>query len=64
MTFAPEQLDRSKAELARLLHDLRKRAGLSQSTISKIETGRKIPCPTEVESILRDPRHSFVPDAA
>ncbi|KJY40155.1 helix-turn-helix transcriptional regulator [Streptomyces sp. NRRL S-495] len=64
MTFAPEQLDRSKADLARLLRDLRKRAGLSgdrlarrcglsQSTISKIETGRKIPRPTEVESILR-----------
>ncbi|WP_405004830.1 helix-turn-helix domain-containing protein [Kitasatospora purpeofusca] len=49
MTFAPEQLDRSKADLARLLRDLRKRAGLSgdrlarrcglsQSTISKLET--------------------------
>ncbi|WP_380278952.1 helix-turn-helix domain-containing protein [Kitasatospora purpeofusca] len=64
MTFAPEQLDRSKADLAQLLRDLRKRAGLSgdrlarrcglsQSTISKIETGRKTPRLTEVESILR-----------
>ncbi|MFF8771679.1 helix-turn-helix domain-containing protein [Kitasatospora sp. NPDC015120] len=64
MTFAPEQLDRSKADLARLLRDLRKRAGLSgdrlarrcglsQSTISKIETGRKAPRLTEVEAILR-----------
>ncbi|MER7707975.1 helix-turn-helix transcriptional regulator [Kitasatospora sp. NPDC097605] len=64
MTFVPEQLDRSKGDLARLLRDLRKRAGLSgdrlarrcglsQSTISKIETGRKTPRLTEVESILR-----------
>ncbi|WP_327677649.1 helix-turn-helix domain-containing protein [Kitasatospora sp. NBC_00458] len=64
MTFAPEQLDRSKSDLAKLLRELRKRAGLSgdrlarrcglsQSTISKIETGRKTPRLTEVESILR-----------
>ncbi|MEV6974359.1 helix-turn-helix transcriptional regulator [Kitasatospora sp. NPDC093806] len=64
MVFAPEQVDRSKADLAWLLRDLRKRAGLSgdrlarrcglsQSTISKIETGRRTPRLTEVESVLR-----------
>ncbi|MFD8481175.1 helix-turn-helix domain-containing protein [Kitasatospora sp. NPDC059673] len=64
MTIDPEQLGRSKSDLAKELRELRKRAGLtgvrlarlcsmSQSTISKIETGKKIPTLTEVERILR-----------
>ncbi|MEC4018378.1 helix-turn-helix domain-containing protein [Streptomyces sp. H27-D2] len=64
MTLDPEQLGKSKADLAEKLRELRKRAGLtgdrlakrcnmSQSTISKIETGRKTPKLIDVERILR-----------
>ncbi|MFJ6984968.1 MULTISPECIES: helix-turn-helix domain-containing protein [unclassified Streptomyces] len=64
MTLEPEQLGRSKADLAATLRDLRKRAGLtgdrlgkrcamSQSKISKIETGRTTASLVDVERILR-----------
>ncbi|MBD0839024.1 helix-turn-helix domain-containing protein [Streptomyces sp. TRM68416] len=64
MTLEPEQLGRSKADLAETLRDLRKRAGLtgdrlakrcamSQSKISKIETGKTTPSLVDVERILR-----------
>ncbi|WP_406113060.1 helix-turn-helix domain-containing protein [Kitasatospora purpeofusca] len=64
MTFAPEDLGRGKADLAQALKELRKRAGLSgdrlarrcamsQSKISKIETGRTVPSSVDVERILR-----------
>ncbi|MGE7437852.1 helix-turn-helix domain-containing protein [Kitasatospora sp. NPDC001175] len=64
MTFDPEELGRSKADLAEMLRELRKRAGLSgdrlarrcsisQSKISKIETGRLTPSIVDVERILR-----------
>ncbi|MEU3053296.1 helix-turn-helix domain-containing protein [Streptomyces griseus] len=64
MTLEPEQLGRSKADLAQTLRDLRKRAGLtgdrlakrcamSQSKISKIETGKVTASLVDVERILR-----------
>ncbi|GHG64897.1 helix-turn-helix domain-containing protein [Streptomyces griseocarneus] len=64
MTFEPEQLGQSQADLAEKLRDLRKRAGLtgdrlakrcnmSQSQISKFETGKKTPKLVDVERILR-----------
>ncbi|MFJ8249183.1 helix-turn-helix domain-containing protein [Streptomyces sp. NPDC094466] len=64
MTFQPEQLIRSAADLARSLRDLRKRAGLSQirlaqrcamsqTKLSNIETGRVSPNLVDVELILR-----------
>ncbi|WFB07844.1 helix-turn-helix domain-containing protein [Streptomyces sp. LX-29] len=64
MTFEPERLGQSKADLAETLRDLRKRAGLSgdrlarrcamsQSKISKIETGKTTPTLVDVERILR-----------
>lgn len=64
MTLEPEQLGRSKADLAEILRDLRKRAGLtgdrlakrcamSQSKISKIETGKTTASLMDVERILR-----------
>ncbi|TDU02487.1 helix-turn-helix protein [Streptomyces sp. 846.5] len=64
MTFDPNELGRSKQDLAEKLRDLRKRAGLtgealarlcnvSQSKISKIETGKTTPSLTDVECILR-----------
>ncbi len=64
MTFDPEQLGQSKSDLAEVLRELRKRAGLSgdrlaqrcsmsQSKISKIETGKITPTLVDVERILR-----------
>ncbi|MFR9723884.1 helix-turn-helix domain-containing protein [Streptomyces sp. MS19] len=64
MTLDPEQLGRSKADLAEALRDLRKRAGLtgdrlakrcamSQSKISKIETGKTTASLMDVERIVR-----------
>ncbi|MFE3854284.1 helix-turn-helix domain-containing protein [Streptomyces griseorubiginosus] len=64
MTFEPEQLGQSRTDLAETLRELRKRAGLtgdrlarrcnmSQSQISKFETGKKTPKPVDVERILR-----------
>lgn len=64
MTFDPEELDRSKGDLAAILRKLRKRAGLtgdrlarrchmSQSKISKIETGNLAPSLVDVELILK-----------
>ncbi|WP_330332697.1 helix-turn-helix transcriptional regulator [Streptomyces sp. NBC_00536] len=64
MTFDPEQLGQSKADLAEKLRALRKAAGLtgdrlakrcnmSQSQISKFETGKKTPRLVDVECILR-----------
>ncbi|MFI5941217.1 helix-turn-helix domain-containing protein [Streptomyces uncialis] len=64
MSFDPGQLGRSQADLAQTLRALRKQAGLtgdrlarrcnmSQSQISKFETGRRIPGPVDVERILR-----------
>ncbi|MEV5984702.1 helix-turn-helix transcriptional regulator [Streptomyces sp. NPDC052051] len=64
MTFDPEQLGLAKADLAETLRTLRKRAGLtgdrlarrcsmSQSKISKIETGKTTPTLVDVERILR-----------
>ncbi|MFF8959021.1 helix-turn-helix domain-containing protein [Streptomyces sp. NPDC014894] len=64
MTFDPEQLGRSKADLARTLRDMRRRAGrtqvwlarrcaMSQTKLSNIETGRIIPSLVDVELILR-----------
>ncbi|MFJ6725692.1 helix-turn-helix domain-containing protein [Streptomyces sp. NPDC091281] len=64
MTLEPERLGRSKADLAETLRDLRKRAGLtgdrlakrcamSQSKISKIETGKTTASLMDVERILR-----------
>ncbi|MFD7587819.1 helix-turn-helix domain-containing protein [Kitasatospora sp. NPDC059811] len=63
MSLDPERLGQSKSELGKKLRELRKRAGLTgarlavrcamtQSTISKIETGKKIPTLVEVERIL------------
>jgi transcriptional regulator with XRE-family HTH domain len=63
VTLNPEQLGKSKGDLAETLKALRKRAGLtgdrlakrcamSQSKISKIETGRITPSLTDVERIL------------
>ncbi|MGP2439062.1 helix-turn-helix domain-containing protein [Streptomyces sp. JW3] len=64
MTFEPERLGQSRADLAEELRALRKRAGLtgdrlarrcnmSQSQISKFETGKKTPTLVDVERILR-----------
>ncbi|MEV8389581.1 MULTISPECIES: Scr1 family TA system antitoxin-like transcriptional regulator [unclassified Streptomyces] len=64
MTFDPEQLGRSTHELAVLLRTLRKRAGLSgdrlaarcnmsQSKVSRIESGRVRPSLVDLEQILR-----------
>ncbi|MCL8014559.1 helix-turn-helix transcriptional regulator [Streptomyces sp. AS02] len=64
MTFEPEQLGQSRTDLAEKLRELRKRAGLtgarlawrcnmSQSQISKFETGRKTPKLVDVERILQ-----------
>ncbi|MFF4542774.1 helix-turn-helix domain-containing protein [Streptomyces sp. NPDC001406] len=64
MTLDAEQLGQSKADLAETLRTLRKRAGLSQvrlakrcnvsqSKISKIETGEITPSLVDVELILR-----------
>ncbi|MGW2919394.1 helix-turn-helix domain-containing protein [Streptomyces angustmyceticus] len=63
MTLAPEQLGQSKSDLAKALKELRKRVGLtgdrlakrcamSQSKISKIETGRITPSIVDVQCIL------------
>ncbi|WP_326700946.1 helix-turn-helix domain-containing protein [Streptomyces sp. NBC_01754] len=64
MTFQPEQLGQSKADLAASLRELRKRVGLSQvrlaqrcnmsqTKLSNIETGRVGPSLVDVELILR-----------
>lgn len=64
MSIDPEQLGHSKADLAEMLRTLRKRAGLSQfrlagrcnvsqSKISKIETGEITPSLVDVDLILR-----------
>ncbi|QMU70108.1 Scr1 family TA system antitoxin-like transcriptional regulator [Streptacidiphilus sp. P02-A3a] len=64
MTLDPEQLGQSQADLAEILKELRRRAGLSgarlaercnmsQPKISKIETGRTVPTLVDVERILR-----------
>ncbi|MBF9069847.1 helix-turn-helix domain-containing protein [Streptacidiphilus fuscans] len=64
MTLDPDQLGQSKADLAETLRTLRRRAGLSgvrlaqrcnmsQSKISKIETGKTVPTLVDVERILR-----------
>ncbi|MET9398149.1 helix-turn-helix transcriptional regulator [Kitasatospora sp. NPDC002965] len=64
MTLHPEQLGRSKQELAATLKELRQRAGLSgarlavrcnmsQSKISRIENGKTPANPVDVEQILR-----------
>ncbi|RGD60950.1 XRE family transcriptional regulator [Kitasatospora xanthocidica] len=64
MTLDPDQLGRSKTDLAETLRRLRLEAGLtgdrlsvrcgiSQSKISKIETGRITPSLVDVERILR-----------
>lgn len=63
MTFEPEELGQSRTDLAEKLRELRKRAGLtgdrlarrcnmSQSQISKFETGKKTPKLIDVERIL------------
>ncbi|SDT68091.1 Helix-turn-helix domain-containing protein [Streptomyces sp. TLI_053] len=63
MTLEPDRLGRSKRDLAGMLRELRLQAGLtgdrlavrcgiSQSKISKIETGRVIPGVVDVERIL------------
>ncbi|MCZ4122578.1 helix-turn-helix domain-containing protein [Streptomyces sp. H39-S7] len=64
MTFEAERLGESGTELASLLRELRKRAGLSgdrlaarcnmsQSKVSRIENGRTRPSLVDVEQILR-----------
>lgn len=64
MTFEAEQLGESGPELASLLRNLRKRAGLSgdrlaarcnmsQSKVSRIENGKTRPSLVDVEQILR-----------
>ncbi|MCI0386624.1 helix-turn-helix transcriptional regulator [Streptomyces sp. CNQ085] len=64
MTFDPGQLGRSGQELAKLLRDLRKRAGLSgvrlaarcnmsQSKVSRIESGKVRPSLVDIRQILR-----------
>jgi transcriptional regulator with XRE-family HTH domain len=61
--FQPEEMGQRKEELANALREARKRAGLtgerlaarcqiSQSKISKIETGKVLPTATDVERIL------------
>ncbi|WP_338015821.1 helix-turn-helix domain-containing protein [Kitasatospora sp. CB01950] len=60
----PADLGRSKSDLARALKELRyqsglsgdrlaRRCGMTQSKISKIETGRSVPSLVDVELILR-----------
>lgn len=60
----PERIDGRRGELSRALRRMRKRAGLtgeniafrtgmSQSKISKIETGKMVPSSIDVERILR-----------
>ncbi|MFJ5234749.1 helix-turn-helix domain-containing protein [Kitasatospora sp. NPDC088391] len=64
MTLDPDQLGRSKSDLAEMMRSLRLKAGLtgdrlsarcgiSQSKISKIETGKIVPSLVDVERILR-----------
>ncbi|MEU5897698.1 helix-turn-helix domain-containing protein [Streptomyces venezuelae] len=64
MTFDPGQLGQSKADLAKALRDMRKRANrtqvwlarrcnISQTKLSNIETGRVTPGLVDVELILR-----------
>ncbi|MBC9718989.1 helix-turn-helix domain-containing protein [Streptomyces sp. TRM66268-LWL] len=64
MTFDPQELGRSRADLAQTLKDLRKRAGwtqtrlaqrcaMSQTKISNIESGKLTPTLVDVELILR-----------
>ncbi|WTO38210.1 helix-turn-helix domain-containing protein [Streptomyces achromogenes] len=64
MTFDPERMGQPKQELAALLKELRKRAGLtgdrlarrcnmSQSKISRIENGKAQPSLLDLERILR-----------
>ncbi|MGC9404709.1 helix-turn-helix domain-containing protein [Streptomyces sp. DZ1-3] len=64
MTFEPEQLGQSSRELAAMLRNLRKQAGLSgdrlaarcnmsQSKVSRIENGKVRPSLVDVERILR-----------
>ncbi|QNP71224.1 helix-turn-helix transcriptional regulator [Streptomyces roseirectus] len=64
MTLEPEELGPSRSDLAGKLRELRKRAGLtgdrlarrcnmSQSQISKFETGKKAPTLVDAERILR-----------
>lgn len=64
MALDPEQLGQSKTDLAEQLRELRKAAGLtgdrlakrcnmSQSQISKFETGKRTPSLVDVERILR-----------
>ncbi|WP_329570666.1 Scr1 family TA system antitoxin-like transcriptional regulator [Kitasatospora sp. NBC_01266] len=64
MAFDPQGLGQSNSDLAAILQELRRRAGLSgvqlarrvnmsQSKISKIETGRVTPALIDVELILR-----------
>ena len=64
MTFDPDQLGRSKADLAETLRTMRTRAGrtqvwlarrcnISQTKLSNIETGRITPGVVDVELILR-----------
>ncbi|MFE6055969.1 Scr1 family TA system antitoxin-like transcriptional regulator [Kitasatospora sp. NPDC056446] len=64
MALDPQELGQSNSDLAAILQELRKRAGLSgvqlarrvsmsQSKISKIETGRVTPSLVDVELILR-----------
>ncbi|MGC0421921.1 helix-turn-helix domain-containing protein [Embleya sp. AB8] len=63
MTFEPERMGRSQQELAALLRELRKQAGLSgdrlatrcnmsQSKVSRIENGKIRPSLIDVEQIL------------
>ncbi|MER5813003.1 helix-turn-helix transcriptional regulator [Streptomyces sp. NPDC002033] len=64
MTFDPQQLGESRADLAQTLKTLRKRAGwtqtrlaqrcnMSQTKVSNIESGKLTPALVEVELILR-----------
>ncbi|MFJ4190421.1 helix-turn-helix domain-containing protein [Kitasatospora sp. NPDC089509] len=64
MALDPQELGQSHSDLAAILQELRKRAGLSgvqlarrvnmsQSKISKIETGKVTPSLVDVELILR-----------
>ncbi|KWT61119.1 hypothetical protein ADL21_15050 [Streptomyces albus subsp. albus] len=64
MTFEPEQLGQSSRELAAMLRNLRKQAGLSgdrlaarcnmsQSKVSRIENGKVRPSLVDIERILR-----------
>ncbi|MFD8674664.1 helix-turn-helix domain-containing protein [Streptomyces seoulensis] len=64
MTFEPEQMGQSSRELAAMLRNLRKQAGLSgdrlatrcnmsQSKVSRIENGKVRPSLVDIERILR-----------